>query len=215
MKNLILKELKLNVKPPVFLLSLLGAMVLIPNYPIIVGMGYCVMQIFIYLQISQANLSQEFTSTLPVKRSDIVGSIVAVVATFQLITLLVGAICAPVAMVIYPTGDIVGLDANLAFFGIAFACFAVFNTIFLPNYFKTGYKYGLPLLLGLVGFVVTYGICETLVQVVPSLTALLDGYATQGIWARAVVLAAGMVAYALCTAFATKRAVKKFEKVSL
>ncbi|MGN1040703.1 MAG: ABC-2 transporter permease, partial [Candidatus Fimimonas sp.] len=166
-------------------------------------------------QISQANLSQEFTSTLPVKRSDIVGSIVAVVAMFQLITLLVGAICAPVAMVIFPTGNLVGLDANLAFFGIAFACFAVFNAIFLPNYFKTGYKYGLPLLLGLVGFVVTYGICETLVQVVPSLTALLDGYAAQGIWARAIVLAAGMVAYALCTAFATKRAVKKFEKVSL
>lgn len=216
MKKLFLKELKLDVKWPLYLFSLLGTMVVIPNYPIVVGMGYCMMQIFVYMQTSQANLSQEFASTLPVKRSDIVASTTAVIALFQILTLIVGAACAPLARFVSPQGNIVGMDANLAFFGFALVCYAVFNSIFLPNYFKKGSnKYGLPLLMALIGFVVVYGVFEAFVQAIPTLHAMLDTYDTDYLWVRAVVLAVGIVVYVLSNVLATKCAAKKFEKVSL
>ncbi len=215
MKKLIAKELKLNVKWPVYLFCLLGTMVLIPNYVIIVGMGYTIMQIFTYLQIARENLSQEFNSTLPVKRSHIVASVVFVVTLFQMMTFAVAAICVPFAKLISPNGNVAGMDANIAFLGISLLCFAVFNAIFVPSYFKTGYKFGIPLLLGLAGFVVTYGICETLVQAVPALTPIFDSYSTDGIWYRVGLLLVGIATYITCTVFATKSAVKKFEKVSL
>lgn len=216
MKKLFLKQLKLDVKWPLYLFCLLGTMVLIPNYLIIVGMGYCMMQVFVYLQTSQSNLSQEFSATLPVKRGDIVASTTAVIALFQLLTLAVGAVCAPFAKMISPQGNIVGMDANLAFFGFTLVCYAVFNAIFLPSYFKKGSnKYAGPLLFAIIGFLVTYGVFETLVQAIPTLHAMLDTYDANFLWARAVVLAVGIVVYVICAVFATKFAVKKFEKVSL
>lgn len=216
MIKLFLKELKLDVKWPLYLFCLLGAMVLIPNYVIVVGMGYCIMQIFVYMQTSQANLSQEFAATLPVKRGDIVASTTAVIVMFQTLTFAVGAVCAPLAKLISPQGNVVGMDANLAFFGFVLVCYAVFNAIFLPNYFKKGSnKYGLPLLLALLGFVVTYGVFEALVQSLPTLHAMLDTYDENFLWVRAIVLAVGIVVYVISNVLATKCAVKKFEKVSL
>ena len=48
MLKLLKKELKLNVPLPLYLFTLLATMILIPNYPAIVGVGYTVMQIFVY-----------------------------------------------------------------------------------------------------------------------------------------------------------------------
>ena len=41
------------------LFILLAAMMLIPSYPIIVGAGYTIMQVFVYLQLCAANKSME------------------------------------------------------------------------------------------------------------------------------------------------------------
>lgn len=215
MKNLVLKELKLNVKAPVYLLSLLGTMMLIPNYPLIVGIGYCVFQIFIYMQFVRENLSQEFSAVLPVKRSDIVRSTVCVIALLQMMTLTVAVVCAVIAKFVFPEGNIVGLDPNFTFFGVSLLCLSAFNAVFMPKFFKTGYKYGLPIVLGLLCFVLTYGVCETLVQAIPALRNALDSYNTETVWARLTVLGVGIVTYLLTFLIATKVSVKKFEHVNL
>ncbi len=215
MLKLFKKELTLNVKPAVYLLSLLGTMILIPNYPIIVGIGYCIFEINIYMQFVRENLSQEFSATLPVKRSDIVGSTTLVVSFLEMATVFIASLSGIGARFIFPEGNIVGLDANFTFFGVAFLCLGVFNLVFIKGLFKTGYKYGVPIILGLVFFLLAYGVCETLVQAIPSLTTIFDGYATEYIWARAIVLAIGIAVYVGFTALANFIAVKKFEKVSL
>ena len=50
MLKLLKKDLKLNMHPALYLFALLGAMVLIPNYPYIVGVGYSIMHIMVYFQ---------------------------------------------------------------------------------------------------------------------------------------------------------------------
>lgn len=222
MKRLYWKELKLNVRLPLYLLCALGAMVLIPNYPIIVGVGYSVFQVFLYMQFMRENRSQEFSATLPVKRNDIVTSTTLVIVTLQMMTTLVVAVGAAIVRtavalgsLVYQEGNVVGLDANLTFLGVALLCLAVFNLIFIPKFFKTGYKYGVPILLGLVGFCAVYMPLEIIIQLVPTLRGALDGYDVAMIWARIVVLIVGAMVYGALTFAANRLAQKNFEKVSL
>lgn len=215
MKKLFLKELRLNLKPPAYLLSILGALLLIPNYPHIVGVGYCIFEVFIYMQFVRENLSQEFSTVLPVKRSNIVHATTCVIVLLQALTLFIAALSATGARFLFPEGNLVGMDPNFAFFGVALLCLAAFNLVFLTGYYKTGYKYGVPLVLGLVAFLSVYGVCETLVQAIEPLRETLDSYAAATVGARLVVLAVGIVTYAATTFAASKIAAKRFEKVNL
>ena len=222
MKQLYLKEMKLNVRWPIYILSLLGVVTMIPNYLIIVGIGYSVFQVLIYLQFVRENRSQEFSAILPVKRNDIVTSTTFIVVTLQMMTTLIAAIGAAVVRIVFEIGDeaysngnIVGLDANLTFFGVSLLCLAVFNLVFIPKFFKNVYKYGVPILLGLLAFCAVYVVCELTIQFVPTLKNALDTYSASTLWARLVVLAVGAIAYVLSTFAANRLAQKKFEKVSL
>lgn len=216
MLKLLRKDLKLNMHPALYLFALLGAMILIPNYPYIVGIGYTIMHVMVYLQFVNENRSQEFSATLPIKRSDIVSSTTAVFAVCQLSNVAVAAICAYPSALINPNGgNFVGLDANLTFFGVALACLGLFNIVVIPRYFKTGYKYGVTLVLGLLTFVAFYLVCELLIQLVPALTVSLDGYDAAYVWARLTVLLAGVIMYCVFTYLANRIATKKFERVNL
>lgn len=210
------KELTLNMPKPLYLFALFGAMVIIPNYPYIVGVGYFIMHIMIYFQFVNENRSQEFSAMLPIKRADIVSSTTLVIVLCQAINIGVAAICAYPSKLINPFGgNYVGLDCNLTFFGVALISMSVFNLVVIPRYFKTGYKYGVTLILGLISFLLTYGFFEILIQCVPALTKSLDGYDGNYLWARLTVFAIGVIIYPLTTLAANKIAIKKFEKVNL
>ena len=222
MKQLYLKELKLNVKPVAYIFSLFALMLLIPNYPIVVGVGYSMMQVHLYMQFMRENRSLEFSTTLPVKRKDIVTSTTLVIVTLQMMTTFVAAVCAVVVRIaalmgssVYASGNLVGMDATFTFFGVMLVCLAAFNFIFITQFWKTGYKYGTILLIGVLVYCVIYVMLELVIQLVPALRNALDGYQTKTIWARLVVLAVGVVAYVTSTLLANRLAQKKFEKVSL
>lgn len=201
---------------PLYLFALLGAMVIIPNYPYIVGIGYSIMHIMLYFQFVNENRSQEFSAMLPIKRSDIVSSTTLVIVLCQMINLLVAAIFAYPSILINPNGcNFVGLDCNLTFFGVSLICLGVYNLVVIPRYFKTGYKYGFTLIIGLIAFVLAYLVFELSIQLIPTLTKALDSYDVAYLWARLTVFALGVIIYPLSTFAANKIAVKKFEKVNL
>ncbi len=215
MLKLFAKELKLNVPWGLYLFSLLVLVMLSPNYPAIVGVGYVVMLIFRYFQYVQVNRSQEFSMLLPVKRSDVAKSMVLVVVFMQIITLILAGICTFICKFVYPSGNIVGIDSNFTFLGIACGCMGAFNFVFFPRYFKTGEKFGLPIVCGLIAFLLFYGICEITIQVFPTLTIALDSYNADFIWARIVAFLVGIVLYCVSTFVATKISIKRFERVNL
>ena len=215
MLKLLNKELKLNIPWTLYLFTLLATMILIPNYPAIVGVGYTVMQIFVYLQICATNKSLQFTSVLPVRRKDIVTSTTLVVVFFQLLNIAFTLLLLIPYRIVYPEGTVVGIDGNLTFIAVCLLCFAAFDAAFLPKYFKTGYKYGFPLLWGLVSFVLTYLVCETIIQTVPAVNKVLDGLDVEYIWVRATVLVVTAAVYLFTAVLANNAAAKHFEKVSL
>ncbi len=215
MKKAFLKELKLDVMWVSYLFPLLALFTCIPNYPIIVGMGYTVLCIFIYFQYKREFHAFEFEATLPVKRSHMVTASALVVVLMQTSFLVVGALGAVAARFVFPEGNVVGIDPNLTFFGISLTCFAAFNITFLPYHYKNVQKIGFPQLAGLAAFLVVYGVSETLIQAIPLLHNTLDVYDVATLWARFVVLIVGAIIYVVVTFVAILLAKRNFEKVNL
>lgn len=215
MKKVFLKELKLDVLWVVYLFPLLALFTCIPNYPIIVGMGYSVLCTFIYFQYKREYHALEFEATLPIKRSHMVTASALVVVLVQMAFMAVGALGAIMPRLLFPEGNFVGIDPNLTFFGISFMCFAAFNITFLPYHYRNVQKIGFPKLAGLAAFLAVYGVWETLIQAIPVLHSALDGYDGATLWARFLVLAVGAIIYVGVTVGAVALAKRNFEKVNL
>jgi len=215
MKNIIYKEFKLAIPYAIYLFIFLSALVLIPNYPYFVSFGYATLAIFITFSMARDNKDITFTSMLPVPRNDIVKSKLFTVLFLECVQIVA---CIPFAilsaLVINTDGNLVGLDANFTLFGFAFIEFAVFNLIFIPKFFKTGYKIGMPILFGLIGYTISALLLEALVMAVPVLHTIFDGYAIENIGYQILALIVGLVFYILSAFISYKRAVKNFEKVN-
>ena len=209
------KELFLSTHPAIYLFALLGLMTLIPSYPGVVGIGYVMLAVMQSDGIRRANKDLEFTLLLPAKRSfAVVGKALFVIA-IELLTLVFASIGAVLAFIISPAGNITSIDANFAFFGIALVCLGIYNAIYISGFFETGYKTGLPTLFGTLGFLAFYTVAELLVNLIPTLSHLIDGYSADGLWIRLAVFVVGALIYALLTFLGIKRGQKNFEKVSL
>ena len=216
MKELVRKELFLSTPRPLYLFCFLSALLLIPAYPAVVGVGYCFLAVFIACNYQRANRDIEFTAALPVKRSDIVVGKAVLVMAFQLLQLAVAAAAAAAAdYLIYPDGNIVGMDPHLAFFGIVLIGFGAFTVVFRPGYFSTGYKAGAPVLFGLAAFLAVYGAAETTVQLIPAVRSALDTLDAGALYIRVAVFVLGAAVYAAAVFSGVKLAQKKFDKVSL
>lgn len=215
MKNLFLEQFKLNFPIALFFFPLFGFFAFIPNYPLIVAPGYSIMGIMIYVQTVKANSSIEFSALLPVRRRDVSGAICLTAASIQLSILLVAVPFAILSRAAWPEGNIVGIDANFSFFAYSLLCYSAFNLVFMPAYFKTGYKFGVPLFLGLIAFIAVYGIMEISVQITPALYSVLDGFDLSTIYARLAFLLGAAAVYAGTLALSVKLSGDKFEKANL
>lgn len=210
------KEWSLSIAPSifVFIYAALGLTLLAPNYPYCVAFGYCLIGIPTLFSLNKGNRDIEFTASLPISRNDVVLSKFLTVIFIQLLQIIVAIPFAIISsLLINPYGNLVGLDANLSLFGAVFIEFAVFNIIFMPLFFKTGYKLALPTTFGFVGYIISTLLIEILIGVVPVLHANLDGFNSLGL--QAILLTAGIVIYILFNFFAYKMAVKNFKKVNL
>ena len=213
MKNIIYKELKLFISPIVYLMLLLSALLVIPSYPAIVGISYSLLSINICFNIARANNDNQFTAMLPVPRNYIVSGKHFSIAFIELLQIVVTVPFSLISIfVTNANGNIVGLDSNMTFFGIALICYGVFNLIFLPWYFKTGYKAGIPMLVGVLGYFLVYGAVEILLNFT-NLKLYLDGTSVEYAGYRAIVLLSGIVFYIVTMLLSEKISVKNFNGV--
>ncbi len=216
MKNLLFKELRLVVTPGTYFFALCAALVLVPAYPYAVGMSYCLMSILINFGAARANNDQEFTAMLPIPRSHVVLAKHITVFLTEIITLLIAVPCALVsAFVLNPGGNVVGMDANMAFFGFTLIEYSVFNLIFLPWYFRTGYKTGMPMAVGLSAYLLTLIGFELLVALTPGLAAVIDSLHPTTYMYQGIILGAGLIVYVLVMFITYLLSVRNFAKVSL
>ena len=233
MKALLNKELKLCLHPTVFIYLALVLMLLIPSYPYLVACFFLCNAVFYVFQQARENGDAMYTAMLPVSKAQAVKAHCLFVVFLQVIDLLLMAgMCAfaLVAMDIQK-GNAGGTDHGLSLLAFALILFAIFNLIFLPSFYKTGYKAGAAFLKGAVGVWLWIVVAEGLMIAthvivaekglnIPFVRFLHDNIdcfpATKEAWtAQLILFGAALLIYAVGTLIAVRTSVKRYEQVDI
>jgi ABC-2 type transport system permease protein len=175
MKNLLYKELTLSIHPFFSLIMpfMLSLLFLIPNWIFTIVFLY-----FFWISAPQifsgyiAQLDQAFLSSLPVSKKSIAYSKVLSFIVLELMHLGFGGIVAAIHIMLYGKGNFV-MDVNPAFFGAVLIIYASFNIVFFPWYFRTAYRYGLPLIFAVIVSLLTAAFFELGTVLLPWLGRLM------------------------------------------
>lgn len=215
MKNLLYKELRLAFHPTVALFWLLSAMLLIPSYPYYVIFFYSMLGIFFVCLTGRENHDLYFTMSLPIRKRDLVRARFGFVVMIELIQLLIAVPFAILRQRLPLPGNEVGMDANIAFFGISLLLFGLYNWIFLTAYYAAPDKVGKTFAITSVVMWVLIIAAEALCHIVPFMRDRLDMPDPRFITEKLAVLAVGFLCYIALTWLALRRSEKAFEKLDL
>lgn len=213
--NLLHKEFRLVVPPAYLGVAALTLFNLIPHYPMILGISYFLPALFIALSEANANKDHEFTISLPVGRDEVVLAKHMTVVVVELVQLAALGVVAVFAAQITPEGNAVGLDGNYAFFGFVLISLGLFNVIFLPGYFTTGYRTGRPGVIAALVFFLSYGVFELLVAVVPGAADTFDTLDASMAGPQLLVLLIGALIFGALTWLAYRLSAARFDRVNL
>jgi hypothetical protein len=209
------KEFRLAMHPTSIIFLSLSAMMLIPNYPYYMTFFYTTLAIFFTCLSGRENHDIFYSMTLPIRKRDIVKSRFFLVIILQLAQIITAIPFAMIRRTFSLPGNLVGMDANIAFFGLSFLMLGLFNLAFFTAYYKDTDKVGKSFLMGTIVVTLFIIIAEASVQVVPFIKNYLDTKDPEFLAYKAVVLAAGIVLYILLTLFSYHRSVRSFEALDL
>lgn len=215
MNNLLYKEFKLAIHPTAYIFLPLAAMLLIPNYPYYVAFFYQTLGIFFIFLSGNTTNDVFFTALLPVRKKDAVTARFTMVVILELAQVAVGIPFALLRYRILPAENMAGMEANAALFGLVLLMFATFNAVFLPGFYKTGYKTGTPYMIACAAMILFVAASEAIIQLTPALKQALDTISPTYLPQQLAVLALGIVGYALITFAAYSVSVKRFQRLDL
>lgn len=215
MTNLLHKEFKLSVHPTSYLFLPLALMIMIPNYPYYVAFFYQTLGIFFTFLNGNTNNDVYFTALLPIRKRDAVTARIITVIIFELLQIIASIPFAILRNTLIPMKNAAGMEANAALFGLVFVMFGIFNVIFLPMFYQTAYKTGLPFVIACSAMVMYAILAEVIIHVVPGWSAVLDTTSAIYLPQHLAVLLGGVVLFALLTVLAHSQSVKNFEKLDL
>ncbi|MDO5559228.1 MAG: ABC-2 transporter permease [Oscillospiraceae bacterium] len=211
MKNMLYKEFRLAMHPTAFLFMALAVMMLIPNYPYYVTFFYMTLAIFFICLGGRENHDIFYTMTLPVAKSSVVSArfIMAVILEItQIILALPFAILRSTFKSVPPNQA--GMDANAAMFGISFVLLGLFNFVFFTKYYKDPDKVGKAFAVSSIIYFAAMLIAEACSFAIPFVHEHIDNTLSADMPYRLVILAAGIVIYAVLTLVSYKKSVKSF-----
>lgn len=214
MKALLYKQLKLTCHPMTLVFLLSGVFLLIPNYPYTVGFFYVTLGIFFMFLNAREQRDGDYCALLPIRKRDAVKAACLFSAVIQVIALVVAAPFAFLSARINPKGtNLAGLDANVAIFAMGLLLFALFNLVFWPSFYRTGYKVGISFVKACV-VMALLAICDVVLPHLPGL-AWLDGTDAASCMRQLPLLIAAAVLYVLISVLAYRMAANRYEKVDL
>ena len=213
MKALLYKEFKLVVNPLFYLVPLLSALILIPQWLYFIALLYFTFvtapNIF---TLSKTYNEQYFTASQPVTRRHMVLARVLTMSAMELLQVLLAAVCVVIKLTVWNTPNYLFMDGNLAFLGLSLMMFGIFNIIMLPMYYKTAYKIGVPAIVATIATVVFAAGIELGIVYWP-FTHFLDGMQTTA--AHIVTLIVGILVFAGLNYAAYRISAARLEKLDL
>lgn len=208
------KEFKLSMHPTALLFILLSAMLMIPNYPYYVIYFYTSLGIFFICLSGRENHDIFYSLTLPQSRRNIVKSRMSTAVILELMQTAAAIPFAVLRCKLIKSGNLVGMDANPAFFGFAFILLGIFNLVFFTNYYKAPEKVGKCFAVSAVAEGIFMILAETSVHTIPFFRDVLDTQSGYFI-PKILTLAVGSVLFVILTFIAYKLSVERFENIDL
>jgi len=215
MKDLLYKEFKLATHPTTFIFLAFSIMLLIPAYPYYIIFFYTTLSLFFVFLTGRENKDIFYTVTLPIRKRDAVKARCLMVAILELVQIVISVPFAIISVAVNPRGNLAGIDANVAFFGLVFIMFGLFNIIFIPMFYKTAYKAGTAFLFGSAAMALYILVAESLVWFPSPLKDYLDTTAPGTAAKQLPVLVAGFAVWVLTMLLTYQKAASNFEKVDL
>ena len=227
MSKLIFKEFKLCFHPTIPLFYSFIFMLFIPSYLYQVPFFFICNAIFYMFQRCVMNNDILFTALLPVAKKDTVKAMFVYVCILELIML---ALYVPMIFVnhaVIGEANKAGLDASFSLIGMGFILFAIFNAVFIPKFYKTGYKAGKCFMFAAIavfiwifaseGFFLTASAASDKVYIFNWIASHIDCWPTvaEAISAQLILLAVCAAIYSVISVLALNKAVKNFEMVDL
>jgi len=216
MKALLYKELKLAMHPTAYIFTLFSAMLLVPSYPYFVAFFYPTLAIFFIFLSGRENRDLEYTMLLPVRKRDGVYARFMLIAIIELVQILLSVPFALLSVNINPNStNFVGMDIGLAFYGMVFLFYTLFNITFVIPFYKTTEKIGKLFLFSATVQFIYIAIVEASMHIFPRFAAIVDTSSANMQIKQLPILILGTIIYAATLLCGAKTAAKKFEKVDL
>jgi ABC-2 type transport system permease protein len=212
MKNILAKEFKLGIHWINFLFPIvLGALMLIPQWVyFLVPLYFCFISVPNLFGLFKANNDITFSAILPVTRSQIVQGRILTFVILELMHIFWAMVFTLIHNSLFTMKNFM-LDQNAAYFGLVFVMFGIFNLILFPAFFRTAYKYGVAVVVAIVGGMLFAGAVEMLVLFSPQANYILEGNQTTP-W---IILAGGILLFAGANFLSAGLSVKLFNKVNI
>lgn len=215
MKDMLYKEFKLAMHPTAIIFLSLSAMMLIPNYPYYMTFFYTTLAIFFTCLSGRENHDIFYSMSLPIRKKDIVTSRFVLVIILQLLQIITAIPFAMIRRTFSLPGNFVGMDANIAFFGLSFLMLGLFNLAFFTKYYRDTDKVGKSFLFGTIGITLFMILAEASAHAVPFVKDVLDTKDPEFLSYKLLVLAMGIIGYIGLTVVSYLRSVRSFEILDL
>lgn len=211
--NLLYKELRLAAHPNLFVFTALGMLVIVPSYPYGMIFLFGCLGPYITFMYGRETNDIYYTALLPVKKQDTVKSKCLLLVLAQIAQLLISLPFAFLRVRLLPQGNLAGIEANVAYYGFGLIIYAIFNFIFLTQFFKTAYKAGRAFLLAVIPATLGVIVMEVLSHL--PWFAWLDSTKQSDMVRQLPILIVGIVLYIAGIILAYRIAAKNFEQVDL
>lgn len=213
MIQLLYKEIRLAAHPTSVVFTFLGCLVLVPAYPYsVIFLFGCLAPYLTFLNARETN-DAFYTAVLPVTKEESVRGKCLLVITIQLFQLLFSIPFAFLRNALEIANNPVGLDATAAWYGLGLMVYGVFDLVFFPTFYKSGYKAGKAFILASVPLVILMLGTEAAAHV--PVLSWMDSYRPENLWKQLPVLITGVIVYAGFLSIAYKLSVRHFNKVDL
>ena len=215
MNSLLYKELKLVSHPTSWLFLGLSALMLVPNYPYYVTFFYTMLGVFFVCLTGRENHDIFYTVSLPIRKRDMVKARFLFVIMIELAQLVVAIPFAWLRNGFNIADNAVGIEANVAFFGLSLLMMGLFNLIFFIKYYRDPDKVGLAFVVSNIPIWLYMIVAEACVHAIPFMRDCIDTRDPAFLGAKLIFLLAGALAYALLTWIAYRRSIHSFETLDL
>ena len=219
MKNLLYKEVVLCTNVQVVLFAAFALFIVIPSWPPAVAFIYPLSGLMSLFPRGLANKDIEYTSLLPVRKTDIVKGKLFYLCLIEIAVIILAVIGGVIRFFFFkePTNPdelkyFVAVRPSVSLLGFAFLSFGIMNAVLVGLYYRNPYKRLVgPNLISLFICMIVLAIGSVIIAFVPALRE----YDTVGIIVQLSTLFIGVILFALFSFIGYKIGAKAFVNVDL